>query len=68
VTARQLDTIAKLILTLIIVAGFFGTIAGIMVSVRDQTDHDILSVMAGTLGTVFANIVYSWFKKDKDEK
>lgn len=67
-SARHIDAIAKIALTFIIVIGFFGVITGIMISVRDETDHDILSVMAGTLGTVFCNIVYSYFRKDKEDK
>lgn len=67
-TPRHINAIAKLILACMIVLGFFGVIYGIMESVRDNTDHDILSVMAGTLATVFANIVYSYFKKDKEDK
>lgn len=61
---KQIDAFARLSLTFLVAIGFFGVIAGVIISVRDQTDHDILSMMAGTLGTVFANIVYSYFKKD----
>jgi len=50
-----------------IVIGFFSVIIAIMISAQSNTDHEILSVMAGTLGTTFANIVYAYFKKHNEE-
>lgn len=63
---KNIRELAKLILTLAIVIGFFGVTISIMNSKKDNVNHDILSVMSGTLGTTFANIVYSYFRK-RDE-
>ncbi len=65
-TPKHIREWAKLFLTFVIVFGFFGVTIGIMNSKKDNVDHDILSFMAGTLGTTFANIIYSYFRKRDD--
>lgn len=65
---KEFDSLTKLILSILITVGFLGVIAGIMISVKNDTHHDALNVMAGTLGTAFVNIIYSYFKKNKDDQ
>lgn len=63
---RELKQWVKIFLTVLIVLGFFGVTIGIMVSKTDPSDHDILTMMATSLGSALALITTSWFK-NKDE-
>lgn len=48
-------------LALLVTFGFFGAIALVMLTRADGTDHDILNMMLGVLGSTWVNVVSYYF-------
>lgn len=53
------------VLAIIVIGGFYAAIVMVMVTRADNTDHDILYMMLGLLGSTFVNVISHYFGRVK---